>query len=59
MRDAIDVNPATGLPMLDDGAVDVCGNVFGDDSFSSFDDSFSSDDSFGFDDCFSSFDDDF
>lgn len=26
-----EVNPANGLPMMDDGVLDVCGNVWGDD----------------------------
>lgn len=26
-----DVNPANGIPMMDDGVLDVCGNVWGDD----------------------------
>ena len=67
----IEINPASGLPMIDDiGGVDVGGNPYGTDLSddysdmssgfdSGFDDSFSSiDDSFSsMDDSFSSFDD--
>jgi hypothetical protein len=62
------VNPATGLPMMDDSMIDVAGNPYGTDlddnssaSASAFnDDGFSSDDSFSSSGSggFSAFDDD-
>ena len=62
------VNPATGLPMMDDSMIDVGGNPYGTDlnddsatSTSAFDDNgFSSDDSFSSSDSggFSAFNDD-
>ena len=58
---SMDVNPATGLPMVGGmGGVDVGGDVWGSDSNSSFSDDFSTSmDSFdSFDDSFSSMSDD-
>ncbi|EPS5919673.1 hypothetical protein ACJO11_17085 [Vibrio parahaemolyticus] len=35
-----DINPASGLPMIDNSCIDVGGNVFGDDSMTSIDSGF-------------------
>ncbi|WP_347366710.1 hypothetical protein [Vibrio vulnificus] len=35
-----DINPASGLPMMDNSCIDVGGNVFGDDSMTSIDSGF-------------------
>ncbi|HFG1788680.1 TPA: hypothetical protein ACGF4R_002674 [Vibrio cholerae] len=35
-----DINPASGLPMMENSCIDVGGNVFGDDSMTSIDTSF-------------------
>lgn len=52
LDDGLAINPESGLPMIQDSGLDVCGNVYG----SSFHhDPF--DDGFNFDSCFDSFDD--
>ncbi|HCE2846240.1 TPA: hypothetical protein NKU35_000366 [Vibrio parahaemolyticus] len=35
-----DINPASGLPMMENSCIDIGGNVFGDDSMTSIDTSF-------------------
>lgn len=35
-----DINPASGLPMMEDSCIDIGGNVFGDDSMTSVDTGF-------------------
>lgn len=35
-----DINPASGLPMIENSCIDIGGNVFGDDSMTSIDTSF-------------------
>ena len=52
------INPANGLPMIENSCIDIEGNPFGTDSISSFDMDNSFDTSSSFDD-FSSFDDSF
>ena len=34
----LEINPATGLPMIDDSMIDVAGNVYGTDSLETFSD---------------------
>lgn len=55
LTSSLEINPATGMPMIDGCGIDVGGSPFGMDCHSSsmFDDSFSSSCS-GFDDSFSS-----
>ncbi|NAW92301.1 hypothetical protein B9J88_11830 [Vibrio sp. V05_P4A8T149] len=35
-----DINPASGLPMMENSCIDIGGNVFGDDSMTSIDTGF-------------------